>query len=851
MKKYFLTQMLLLALVALNAQTTIDYYLPAGTQYNQNVPSPQSFFGFMPGTFHLSYDKLAAYIETLASKSDRVSLIKTGVTHEGNQMLMLVITSPANQQNLEKLRVDHLGNLDPASSPTAIRKDPLVVWMGYSVHGNEPSGGNAAPLLAYYLSASQDEEVRKMLDQTIVIIDPCLNPDGFNRFASWVNSRKSMTNNPDVNSIEFSEPWPGSRGNHYWFDLNRDWLWIQHPESQARIEQFHRWKPHILTDHHEMGSNSTFFFQPGVNSRSNPLVPPGNFSLTQKIGTYHARELDAIGSLYFTEEMFDDFYFGKGSAYPDLNGSIGILFEQASSRGHLRKTEYGVLSFPYTIRNQVLSSLSTLKASQELIKELKYNQIDFYRSAMNESSRFPLKGYIFGDQYDPYRAGMMADLLMKHQVRMQKLKRPALINGTTYLPESSWYVPLNQLQFRLIRTMFEEVTQFADSTFYDVSGWTLPHAMGISYAGIDEKNIIKINLDGFVSSVTPPTGSLIGNQSSVGYLFSSDHYLVHKAIYDLLSQGIRINVATESFLSQHDQQIKPFQPGTLFVPVQFQPVDGNTLYQKLSRIAESHGIEIHAVNSAYTMDGPDLGSGSFRQISMPRILCLAGEGLASREIGQIWHLLDVRFSIPVTLADVNRADQINLNEYNTLIMVSGSYSQLSAAFQDHLKSWVRDGGKIIALRSSSGFLNREGLLNLKSIRTDDPESRPTDISWANRNQNRIGRSIPGTIFATRLDTTHPLAFGYHHSTLAVFRTGSQFFEPSPTAFENIAVYENQSLISGYVSQEDLKTMAGTSAIQRQKTGQGAIVYFADDPIFRGYWAGQHKMLMNAIFWGNL
>jgi len=851
MKKLFLIPLLLLVISVMNAQPAIDYYLPAGTQYDLSVPTPQSYFGFVPGTFHLSYDKLASYMETLASKADRVSLIRTGVSHEGNPMMMLVITSPANQQNLEKLRVDHLCNLDPASSPTAIRRDPLVVWLGYSVHGNEPSGGNAAPLVAYYLAASQSEEVRKMLDQTIVLIDFCLNPDGFNRFASWVNSRKSLVNNPDVNSVEFSEPWPGSRGNHYWFDLNRDWLWMQHPETEARIEQFHRWKPHILTDHHEMGSNSTFFFQPGVNSRSNPLVPPANFALTQKIGTYHAKELDAIGSLYFTEEMFDDYYFGKGSAYPDLNGSIGILFEQASSRGHLRRTEYGVLSFPYTIRNQVITSLSTLKASQDLNRELKYNQIDFYKSALAESSRFALKGYLFGDQHDPYRADLMAGLLMKHQVRLQRIKKPAFINGIHYLPESSWYVPLNQLQFRLIRTLFEEVTQFADSTFYDVSTWTLPYAMGLSFAGIDDKNLARISPEGFVNTIPPIASSMTGDQSQVGYLFTCDPYHLHKALYDLLTQGIRVNVATEPFAAQVNRQSRRFMQGTLFVPVQFQPVDGKTLYRQLGEWAKKYGIDISAVNSAYTVEGPDLGSGSFTQIAMPKVLCLTGEGLASREIGQIWHLLDVKFYIPVTLADVNRADQLNLGDYNTLILVSGSYAQLGTAFSDQLKSWVRNGGKIIALRSAAGFLNREGLMTLKSVRKESSGDNPAITPWADRNNDRIGSSLPGTIFATRLDTTHPLAFGYHQPILSVFRTGSQFYEPSPTAWENVAVYTDQPLISGYVSRKDLKTMAGTSAIQRQKSGRGAVIYFADDPVFRGYWTGQHKMMLNAIFWGNL
>jgi hypothetical protein len=212
--------------------------------------------------------------------------------------------------------------------------------------------------------------VDSLLNETVILLDPSFNPDGLNRFASWVNTHKSQTLVTDPVSRELNEAWPGGRTNHYWFDLNRDWLYVQHPESQGRIAKFHEWKPNILTDHHEMGSNSTFFFQPGVPSRINPLTPQKNRELTAKIGTFHARYLDKIGSLYFTEEDYDDFYYGKGSTFPDVNGAVGILFEQASSRGHAQETINGVLSFPFTIRNQVTTSFSTLAAARALRTEL-------------------------------------------------------------------------------------------------------------------------------------------------------------------------------------------------------------------------------------------------------------------------------------------------------------------------------------------------------------------------------------------------------------------------------------------------------------------------------------------------
>ncbi len=320
----------LIACLAVTPSAAVELadYLPEDVAYDADVPKPADILGFEVGEWHVRHDLLVAYMEALAEASPRVHLEVSGRTHEGRKTLLLAVSTPENIRNLERLRQAHLDESDTGETGDG----PLVIWQGFSVHGNEPSGSNASLLLAYHLAAGGGD-VERFLQETIVLIDPSVNPDGLGRFAQWANGHRSKSPVPDPNNREHREVWPNGRTNHYWFDLNRDWLLLTHPESRARIANFHRWRPHVLTDFHEMGSNATYYFQPGVPERRNPWTPIRNEELTRQIAGYHARAMDRAGRIYYTEETFDDFYYGKGSTYPDVNGSIGILFEQASSRG--------------------------------------------------------------------------------------------------------------------------------------------------------------------------------------------------------------------------------------------------------------------------------------------------------------------------------------------------------------------------------------------------------------------------------------------------------------------------------------------------------------------------------------
>jgi len=382
MKRIFLLLALILAGAIMNAQLTLDYYLPAGISYDTKIPTPKQFVGHEIGEWHLSHDKLYAYMLELDKVSDRAVWEEYGRSHEGRPLGHLIISSEENIKNLEQLRLQHIRLSDPGSSGNLdIRNMPIFIKMGYGIHGNESSAQNASALVAYYLVAGEGQKIDELLKNAVILIDPALNPDGMQRHSTWVNFSRSLNNNPDANSWEFSETWPGGRTNHYWFDLNRDYIMLQHPESIGRVAAFFKWRPNINTDHHEQGANATFFYMPGIQTRNNPLTPKDNQQLTAEIGKYHEKALNSLGSLYFTEEGYDDYYVGKGSSWPDIHGSIGILFEPAGVKGHLRETPGMLLSFPFAIRNQFTVSLSTLEAG--LWK--------FFLQDSNQPTQAPLK----------------------------------------------------------------------------------------------------------------------------------------------------------------------------------------------------------------------------------------------------------------------------------------------------------------------------------------------------------------------------------------------------------------------------------------------------------------------------
>ena len=614
MKNIVLTYLFLLISFSITSQELdLNYYIPSNQNYNDKIPTPKEIIGHQIGEWHITHDKLVEYMKVLAKSSDRITLEDRGKTFEGRPLLLLTITSPSNHSRINEIRQRHINGTNDSSLD--VTSDPIIVYQGFSIHGNEPSGSNAALAVAYYLAASSSLATEDLLNNTVILFDPSYNPDGLQRFAYWANTNKSKNINPDSNDREYFEVWPRGRTNHYWFDMNRDWLPVQLPESRARIASFHKWLPNILTDHHEMGSNSTFFFQPGIPSRTHPLTPQLNQDLTREIATYHAKALDKIGSQYYSEESFDDFYYGKGSTFPDINGSIGILFEQASSRGHAQETSNGVLTFPFTIRNQYTAAMSTLEAAKNMrVKILKYQQ-DFYKKARNESSR--AKAIVFGDHKDAAKSYHLAEVLKRHQVTIHEVKSDFIADDKNFRKGYSYVVPMNQKNQKLVKAMFDARTSFKDSLFYDVSAWTFNHSFGVDYA----ENISLNNAGPEIKTLKINEGS-VSEKSTVGYLMPWNEYYTPKALNAILQKGLRAKVSMKNFNNGGNS----YDYGTIQIPVQNQKLDSQELYNFLKTVANESHLEIKGVSTGLN-DGIDLGSNNFKNISLPKVAMLVGNGV--------------------------------------------------------------------------------------------------------------------------------------------------------------------------------------------------------------------------------
>ncbi|SFH24279.1 M14 metallopeptidase family protein [Pontibacter chinhatensis] len=832
------------AVVAQQTETPLSYYLPAGLSYNSSIPTPKDILGYNVGEWHASHDQLVMFMREIANLSDRISITEYGRTHENRPLYLLTITSPKNHQNIEQIKEQHRQLTDPEKSGSLNIKDmPAVVWMGYSVHGNEPSGSNASLLAVYHLAAAQGPEIEKLLDETIILIDPSINPDGMNRFASWVNSHRSKNLVTDPNSAEFSEAWPRGRTNHYWFDLNRDWLPLQHPESKGRLAKFHEWKPNVLTDHHEMGTNSTFFFQPGIPSRNNPLTPESNYKLTQKIGTYHAKALDKIGSFYYTEESFDDFYFGKGSTYPDINGAVGILFEQASSRGHAQESVNGVLTFPFTIRNQFTTTLSTLEAAQAMREELLAHQRDFYKDALNEAKKASTKAYVFGSEKDKARAFHLAEIIQQHQIAVYRPKESFTVDKVTYTPENAYIIPTDQPQYKLIEAMFEKRTTFKDSLFYDISAWTFPLAFDLEHAALSSRNFKKSQLGQKVEAFALPAGEVIGGKSDYAYAFEWHGYYAPRALNQLMDRGISTRVATDKFTGADGKQ---FDYGTILIPVSGQSINADQLHQVLQEVAQQNALQVYAMGTGFTPQGIKLGSPMVRSLEQPRIMMLVGDGVNSYDAGEAWHLMDDRFGmrpVLVKTTDFNRSD---LSKYNVLVMAEGSYNNIS---KDKLRAWVQQGGTVVGMGGAAKWLADNGIGNItfKKVEPDTSAQR----AYADLENAEGAHVIGGAIFETKLDLTHPLAYGYTDAKLPIFRSNTLFMERSKSPYANPVMYTSEPLMAGYISKPNLQRVKNTAAVDVTALGAGKVIAMPDNPNFRAFWYGTNKLFLNSIFFSQI
>ncbi|MGS0693113.1 M14 family zinc carboxypeptidase [Shewanella sp. 0m-4] len=809
--------------------------------YGVTTTSPEAFLGYPLGERLLRHDQINYYLKEIAKQNPRVSIEHTGQSHEARQQLTAVITSPENQAKLDEIlaqrqQIKYLGK----------QSGPLIIWLAYSIHGDEISGAHSAIKLSHMLATSEDKWVTDLLDKAVVLITPSQNPDGLDRFSTWANGYAGKVAVSDPNHKEHKQGWPTGRSNHYLADLNRDWLFLRHPESQGRVALFHRWQPHYVGDFHEMGHNNTYFFQPGVPDRTHPLTPAANQKLTAKLAAYHQAALDDKKQSYFSRQLFDDFFYGKGSTYPDINGAIGVLFEQASARGQQQDSKNGLVSLQEAIENQYATSISSLKGALALKSELEQYQADFFKNKHQQAMKKKPRqaGLLLSTNHDPGRINALAKLLTQHQIEYYYLTNPLTQGGIEFEVNSSIFIPQNQAQSSLLQAMFDDRTEFIDPTFYDISTWNLQHAFDLTL-----RRNIKLELSVLSQNAPEFKPDSWDDSTTVALLVDWRESQAALLLQQLLEQGVMVKFAAKPFSLVVAEQEIDFAAGTLQIPLKQDNLSTNEISQKVGKFAQKLKVNIVAVNTSAAKKGIDLGSPDFKVIKPIRPLILSGKGTSIAEVGQLWYYLDNTLGVATTLVDINNLASVKLSDYSHIIMADGNYLTLNERFARKLGQFASNGGVVIAQKGALDWLSNSNLLktNLRSDRFYKQLFDADGLTFDKKSTFKAKQEIGGAILELKLDTSHPINFGLNGDRLPVLKNKVLGFSQTTNDFTVAAKYTSDPLLSGYLAQEYQSSFSNSPAIIIESRNQGAVVGMADNLLFRNIWLGSQKVYANALY----
>ncbi|TMU55980.1 M14 family metallopeptidase [Flagellimonas algicola] len=795
----------------------------------QNLKSPSEFLGYELGTEFTRHHEVVDYYQYLAKQApEMVKLTTYGQTNERRPLLLVYVSTATNMANLEIIRQEHLKDTEgTGNSSTAI------VWLSYNVHGNESVSTEASMQTIYELLTSK----RSYLDNTVVIMDPCINPDGRDRYSNWYNQYKNTPHQLDPNSKEHNEGWWSGRSNHYMFDLNRDWAWLTQVESQQRIKVYNEWLPHVHVDFHEQGVDNPYYFAPAAEPYHEVITDfQRDFQVT--LGKNHAKYFDANGWFYFTKEIFDLFYPSYGDTYPTYNGAIGMTYEQGGSgRGGLGViTSIGdTLTLKDRIAHHHTTGLSTIEVSHQNAERLNQEFKKFY-----QNKNFKYKSYVLNGDSDKIEA--LKQLLSKHKI---KFGSPTISsvkgynyqtggNGSMAVSQNSLVVSTNQSKGTLVKVLFEPNAKLSDSLTYDITAWSLPYAYGLD--GIASTSL--------VSSQAQNPAVNFGTLDSNSYAYISNWNSMKDAKFlaALLKARIRVRKADHPFSIEG----KSFARGSLIITKGDNQNNADFIGQ-LTKISKEFNQELTASSTGYVDSGKDFGSSYVQMISKPKIAVLSGGPTSTLRFGEIWHFFEQQLKYPITVIDSEYADQVDLKDYNILILPSGGYgNHFSEAQLTKLKDWVSAGGKLIAMGGAiDGIDGEKGFgIKKKEAAKDSTKNKPKPHKNAQREQ--IKNVITGAIFKARVDNSHPLAYGYgtDYFTLKLGSAGYDYLK-----YGNAAYLEGESpkQVSGFAGSEALKKVANSLIFGVENRGEGSVVYMVDNPLFRGFWENGKLFFANALF----
>lgn len=835
------------------------------------VPRPDAFLGYPLGSRFTSWDRMLEYIDAVASASPRVKLVEYGRTAEGRPLRLVTLATPENLARLDEIRRDHLRLAEPAGVPEGernrlVQKLPAIVWLAYGVHGNESSSSEAA-LAAIYLLAAGQGEIEEILRNTIVLIDPLVNPDGRERYVTSFRQRAGDAPNPNRAAAEHWEPWPGGRANHYLIDLNRDWAWVSQQETRQRIALYRSWEPHVYVDFHEMGSESSYFFPPAADP-VHPRIDRRVVAWLDTFGRSNAEAFDRMGWVYFKGENYDLFYPGYGDSYPSLRGAVGMTYEMAGGgRGGLALTlpDGSLLTLADRVARHLTTSLSTLRTAAKNARRLRE---DFVATRLRAGSQ----GRVYLWSAEQQEARALAELLAFHGVRVHQLAgaeevpahrlaggedAPRRFTAGTYVV--STVQPLGNLVDALLEAdasmndaFLERQRQRLEANlepeFYDITAWSLPLAYNV------ETWVASREPSGLRPLGEPAAG--IRGEGRLGYLVPPQGLGSYRLASDLSRRGMTYRIALTAFTGPAGS----YPAGTLFIPRLGSPESPpESLRDVLQRLLTENQLVADGVAASWEIQGISLGSNNMPVVRPARIGLISGEGVDSTSFGFLWSLLDRQIGVPHDRVDVATLRQIDLTDFDVLVLPGGSYEdRIGERARTSLDTWIKEGGVLVAVGDAIQWLKEHEISAVKSWEPPKQEEKKEsgqgddpEVSESSVERELASRPIftPGAVLATQMQPLHPLTAGLAKSPPVLYESATVWKTFGDPRKDVLVALDESPVVAGFAWPEAEERLAGSLLVGLEPRGSGALVLFAQDPAFRLFWRATTPIFLNAVLFG--
>ncbi len=820
------------------------------TGFSQRLPTPDQFLGYALGTQFTPHHRVLDYFKAVAAVTPNMQLTQYGTTYEGRPLMLAVITSPENISKTEQIRQHNLELADGNGKPAT--GDPVVVWLSYNVHGNEAVSTEAAMITLYMLANKENKEQQEWLKNTVVIIDPCLNPDGRERYVSFYNQVHTRYADPLLFAREHNEPWPGGRANHYYFDLNRDWAWQTQVESQQRAIQYSRWMPQVHVDFHEQSIDAPYYFAPAAEP-FHDIIKPWQRSMQMLIGKNNARYFDKEGWLYFTKEFFDMFYPSYGDTYPTYNGAIGMTYEQGGGgRAGVAglKQDGDTLTLKERIDHHRTTGLSTIEIASQQAGQL-LNEFSRYFHEAVHAPDGPYKSYVVKASGNMEKLATLGVLLNRNGIRFGYGAAVNKANGFNYfngktenfsIEKEDMVISAAQARSNLLKVLFEPDSRLSDSVTYDITAWSLPYAYGLQTYGVRQlltpaKDSLQVTVNNGLAASRP-----------YAYLARWNSIKDVRFLSALLQKRIRVRYAEGDFIAGG----KAFPAGSLIITRSGNEAAGAQFDEQVVSLANTYKTGLDAVNTGFVEKGVDFGSEKVRFIRPIRVAVVMGEGVSSLAAGEVWHFFEQQIGYPLTIVDEKQLSRINWKALDVLVLADGNYKFLTEKDNTNkLRDWITAGGKLIAMQGAlSQVATLDWGIHLKKEEEDSKEEKKDEYNllkpYANREREGVKQLIPGAIYKVQLDNTHPLAFGFP-AVYYTLKQDDKIYDYLGEGGWNVGVLKKDNYLSGFVGTETRKKLKDGLLFGVKDMGEGRIVILADDPLFRSFWENGKLMFGNALF----